>query len=117
MEILASAVFLLKKMYKAAIHTPLNYSKYHWLNFYTYVITIKFKVFKNNDLFSAMNNWLRSELDCSYYNKQSPINILTELTSTKDDMFVFHILSFFIVILLFAIFRMIIINELSVYFP
>lgn len=52
-----------------------------------------------------MNNWLRSELDSSYNNKQSPINILTELTSTKDDLFVFHILNFFIVILLLTLFR------------
>ncbi|KAL5244322.1 hypothetical protein ACI65C_011732 [Semiaphis heraclei] len=72
-QISSSHVFLLKKIYKAADHTPLNHT---------------------------MNYWLRSELDCFYYNKQTPIEILIKLSSTTDDIFVFNILNFFIDVLL-----------------
>lgn len=44
-----------------------------------------------------MNNWLRSELDCPYYCNQTPIDILIKLSSTEDNVFVFHILNFFTV--------------------
>lgn len=71
-QILSSYVFLLKKIYKAADHTPLNYT---------------------------INYWLRSELDNSYYDKQTPIDILIKLSSTTDDVFVFNILNFFIDVL------------------
>jgi len=50
-----------------------------------------------NILFAAINYWLRSELDNSYYNKQTPIDILIKLSSTTDDIFVFNVLNFFIV--------------------
>lgn len=43
-----------------------------------------------------MNNWLLSELHSSYYNKQTPIDILIKL-SFADDICVYHILSFFTV--------------------
>ncbi|XP_060839803.1 FHF complex subunit HOOK interacting protein 2A-like isoform X1 [Rhopalosiphum padi] len=71
-QILSSHVFLLKKIYKAADHTPLSYT---------------------------INYWLRSELDNSYYNKQTPIDILIKLSSTTDDIFVFNVLNFFIDVL------------------
>ncbi|VVC35326.1 Retinoic acid induced 16-like protein,Armadillo-like helical [Cinara cedri] len=74
-EFSLSKVFLLKKMYKASNYTPLNYT---------------------------MNNWLRSEFDCLYYNKQTPIDILIKLSLTNDDGFVFQILSFFTDVLLNA---------------
>lgn len=48
-----------------------------------------------------MNYWLRSELDCTYYNKQTPMDILIKLSSTTDDVYVFHLLNFFIVIFIF----------------
>jgi len=51
--------------------------------------------------FAAINYWLRSELDNSYYDKQTPIDILIKLSSTTDDVFVFNILNFFIVIFIF----------------
>lgn len=49
--------------------------------------------------FLAINNWLRSELDCPNYNKQTPIDILITLSSNKDDMLVLHTLNFFMVII------------------
>ncbi|XP_025407859.1 protein FAM160B1-like isoform X2 [Sipha flava] len=67
-EISPSSVFLLKKIYKAAVGTPLNYT---------------------------INNWLRSELDCPNYNKQTPIDILIILSSSNDDLLVLYILNFF----------------------
>lgn len=43
-----------------------------------------------------MNNWLLSELRSSYYNKQTPIDILIQLSFTNDN-FIYHILDFFTV--------------------
>jgi len=61
---------------------------------YTYInLLLKLYV-----LFAAINNWLRSELDCYCYNKQTPIDILIKLSSINDDIYVFHILGFFTVI-------------------
>ncbi|XP_025208897.1 protein FAM160B1-like [Melanaphis sacchari] len=72
-QISSSYVFLLKKIYKEADYTPLNYT---------------------------INYWLRSELDSPYCNKQTPIDILIKLSSATDDIFVFNILNLFIDILL-----------------
>lgn len=51
--------------------------------------------------FAAINYWLRSELDNSYCDKQTPIDILIKLSSTSDDTFVFNIFNFFIVTFIF----------------
>lgn len=56
---------------------------------------------ENIFFFAAINYWLRSEFDNSYYNKQTPIDILIKLSSTTDDIFVFNILNFFIVTFIF----------------